>query len=72
MHPPKIQSDKSSSGRGLAIKVLNVSGTVIEEDPIGVNCQNFSDDHQPHTFRGKYQVYTIRLSKQSFLAGKDS
>ena len=39
--PPKVQSDKRSSGRGLAIKVLEVPGEVLEVDPIGVNCQNF-------------------------------
>ena len=39
--PPKIQSDKNNSGRGLAIKVLEVPGEVSEIDPIGVNCQNF-------------------------------
>ncbi len=39
--PPKIGSDKGSSGRGLAIKVLDVSAPVLEEDPIGINCQNF-------------------------------
>jgi hypothetical protein len=39
--PPKIQSDKNSSGRGLAIKVLNVAGEVLETDPIGASCQNF-------------------------------
>lgn len=39
--PPKIGSDKNSSGRGLAIKVLDVPGKVLETDPIGTNCQNF-------------------------------
>lgn len=39
--PPKIGSDKRSSGRGLAIKVLDVPGPLFEEDPLGVNCQNF-------------------------------
>jgi len=38
--PPKIGSDKRSSGRGLAIKVLDVPIPVLEADPIGVNCQN--------------------------------
>lgn len=39
--PPTIQSDKRSSGRGLAIKVLRVPGEVLDQDPLGVNCQNF-------------------------------
>lgn len=39
--PPIAQSDKRSSGRGLAIKVLDVPGEVLESDPIGKNCQNF-------------------------------
>lgn len=39
--PPKIGSDKRSSGRGLAIKVLDVPGSVLEEDLLGLNCQNF-------------------------------
>ena len=39
--PPKIGSDKRSSGRGLAIKVLDVPGPVLEEDPLGLKCQNF-------------------------------
>lgn len=39
--PPKVGSDKRSSGRGLAIKVMNVPGPVLEEDPLGINCQNF-------------------------------
>ncbi|SMD42956.1 hypothetical protein SAMN00777080_1527 [Aquiflexum balticum DSM 16537] len=55
--PPKIQSDKSSSGRGLAIKVLNVPGTVIEEDPIGVNCQNFLMTTSPILSAGSIRLY---------------
>lgn len=39
--PPKIGSDKGSSGRGLAIKVLDVPGPVLELDPLGIDCQNF-------------------------------
>lgn len=39
--PPKIKSDKPASGRGLAIKVLDVPGETIEEDPIGTPTQNF-------------------------------
>ncbi|MFC4871786.1 catalase [Negadavirga shengliensis] len=39
--PPIAQSDKRSSGRGLAIKVLDVPGEVLEPDPIGKNSQNF-------------------------------
>jgi len=39
--PPKVGSDTGSSGRGLAIKVLDVPGPVLATDPIGVNCQNF-------------------------------
>jgi len=55
--PPKIQSDKSSSGRGLAIKVLDVPGTVIEEDPIGVNCQNFLMTTSPILSAGSIKLY---------------
>lgn len=40
--PPKVKSDKPASGRGLAIKVLDVEGEMLEEeDPIGVPTQNF-------------------------------
>lgn len=39
--PPKVQSDKPASGRGLAIKVLDVEGEMLENDPIGVPTQNF-------------------------------
>ncbi|EPR70842.1 hypothetical protein [Cyclobacterium qasimii] len=39
--PPKVKSDKPASGRGLAIKVLDIPGEVIEPDPIGVPTQNF-------------------------------
>jgi hypothetical protein len=39
--PPKIKSDKPASGRGFAIKVLDVPGEIIEEDPMGIPTQNF-------------------------------
>ncbi len=39
--PPKIQDDRKASGRGVAIKVLNVSGESLLPDPIGVSTQDF-------------------------------
>ncbi|WP_339924945.1 catalase [uncultured Cyclobacterium sp.] len=38
--PPKVKSDKPASGRGLAIKVLDVPGELLESDPIGSPTQN--------------------------------
>ncbi|WP_114751070.1 catalase family protein [Pleomorphovibrio marinus] len=39
--PPKSQSDTNSSGRGLAIKVLDVEGEQLDADPLGIPTQNF-------------------------------
>ncbi len=39
--PPKPQADTSSSGRGLAIKILDVSGEDLDADPLGIPTQNF-------------------------------
>ncbi len=38
--PPKPQSDTNSSGRGLAIKIMDVSGEVLDPDPLGIPTQN--------------------------------
>ena len=39
--PPNIQSDKKRSGRGLAIKILDVEGPNLGNDPIGTKTQDF-------------------------------
>ncbi|MEO1052419.1 MAG: catalase [Bacteroidota bacterium] len=39
--PPNKQADKRASGRGFAIKILDVAGDIIDDDPIGVKTQNF-------------------------------
>ncbi|WP_209330126.1 catalase [Lunatimonas salinarum] len=40
--PPKVGADTGRSGRGLAIKVLHVTGELLEEqDPLGIPTQNF-------------------------------
>ncbi|HSI75460.1 MAG TPA: hypothetical protein VK957_06185 [Lunatimonas sp.] len=56
--PPKIGSDKGSSGRGLAIKVLGVPGPVLEADPLGLNCQNFLMTTSPILSAWNIPLYT--------------
>ncbi|MDZ7693573.1 MAG: hypothetical protein U5K69_21055 [Balneolaceae bacterium] len=61
--PPKIKSDKPASGRGLAIKVLQVEGEMLEEDPIGVSTQNILMTTSPIL-----STWTIRLYKKAIRA----
>ncbi|NHE56588.1 catalase family protein [Cyclobacterium plantarum] len=61
--PPKVRSDKPASGRGLAIKVLQVKGEMIEEDPIGCSTQNFLMTTSPIL-----STWTIRLYKKAIKA----
>ncbi len=61
--PPKIQSDKPASGRGLAIKILQVEGEMIEEDPIGFATQNILMTTSPIL-----STWTIRLYRKAIRA----
>lgn len=61
--PPKVQSDKPASGRGLAIKVLEVEGEMLEADPIGVPSQNFLLTTSPIL-----SAWNIRLYKKAIRA----
>jgi hypothetical protein len=61
--PPKIQADTRSSGRGLAIKVLEVEGSGMEPDPIGTATQNFLMTTSPIL-----SAWNIRMYKKAMYA----
>ncbi|MEX2513035.1 MAG: catalase [Cyclobacteriaceae bacterium] len=61
--PPKIQADTRSSGRGLAIKVLEVNGPGMEPDPIGIATQNFLLTTSPIL-----SAWNIRMYKKAMYA----
>lgn len=56
--PPRIGSDTSRSGRGLAIKVLGVEGEIIEEDPLGIATQNFLLTTSPILSASSIRLYS--------------
>jgi hypothetical protein len=62
--PPHIRSDKKASGRGMAIKILGVEGTILDADPLGVPTQNFLMTTSPvlspgHVANYKQAIYAI-------------
>ncbi|SHN10283.1 hypothetical protein SAMN04488057_106244 [Cyclobacterium lianum] len=61
--PPKVQSDKPASGRGLALKIVQVEGEMLEEDPLGMPSQNILMTTSPIL-----STWTIRLYKKAIRA----
>ncbi|EON76631.1 catalase [Lunatimonas lonarensis] len=61
--PPKVGKDTGSSGRGLAIKVLDVSGPLLSPlDPIGVPTQNFLMTTSPILSASSIRLYRKAMS----------
>ncbi|SDK85800.1 hypothetical protein SAMN05421823_103731 [Catalinimonas alkaloidigena] len=59
--PPKVQSDAKASGRGMAIKVLEVGEASLVDDPIGVPTQDFLLTTSPVLSPGNARNYRQAL-----------
>lgn len=55
--PPNIQKDSKASGRGMAIKILNVEGPNLGNDPIGLKTQDFLMTTSPVLSAGQAANY---------------
>ena len=65
--PPNVRSDKKKAGRGLAIKILNVEGEIIDPDPLGLKTQNFLMTTSPVLSSGFVSNY--RRAIKALIAG---
>lgn len=59
--PPKIQEDYKASGRGMAIKVMDVEGERLLEDPLGRPTQDFVMTTSPVLSSGNARNYKWAL-----------